>query len=84
MRRLNCSVRPCPWPGELVQMLRWNINLLDDGSVVTQQGEYLGTWDTDENDHPFFTPDGESEVLLFDVFIPMLCDRIEAWHNAKT
>ncbi len=60
-------------------MLRWKINLLEDGSVVTQDGEYLGTWQTDENDHPCFTPDGETEALLFDVFIPSLCDRIEQW-----
>ncbi len=64
--------------------LRLKINLLDDGSVVTQGGEYLGTWEGDENDHPSFTPDGETVVLFFDVFIDSLCERIEEWRKAKS
>jgi hypothetical protein len=60
-------------------MLRWKINLLDDGSVVTRDGEYLGTWQSDENDHPRFTPDGESEIIFFDMYVGSLCDRIEQW-----
>jgi hypothetical protein len=65
-------------------MLQWKINLLDDGSVVTRDGEYLGTWEADENDHPSFTPDGESEVLFFDVFVGSLCQRIEEWREKNT
>lgn len=65
-------------------MLRYRINLLDDGSVVTQDGEYLGTHEFDENDHPSFTPDGATEVLFFDVHVWSLCDRIEAWHDARS
>ena len=64
-------------------MLRWKINLLNDGSVVTQDGEYLGTWEGDENGHPSFTPDGESDVLFFDVYVGMLCERIEQWWQAR-
>ena len=64
--------------------LRWKINLLDDGSVVTQDGEYLGTCEFDENDHPSFTPDGETEALFFDVMIPRLCDRIEEWRKSRS
>lgn len=60
-------------------MLRWKINLLDDGYVVTQDGEFLGTWDSDENDHPSFTPDGETEAIFFDVFVGSLCKKIEEW-----
>ena len=60
------------------------INLLDDGSVVTQDGEYLGTYELDENDHPSFIPDGETEVLFFDVFIGLLCERIAAWHEGRS
>lgn len=60
-------------------MLKWKINLLDNGYVVTQDGEYLGTWEPDENDHLSFTPDGESEVLFFDVFTGSLCRKIEEW-----
>jgi hypothetical protein len=39
--------------------LLYPINFLDDGSVVTRDGEYLGTWTTDESDAIYeFTPDG--------------------------
>lgn len=64
-------------------MLRYRINLLEDGSIVTDEGEYLGTWDTDENDHPRFYPDGQSEALPFDVSIPALCWKIEEWFKAQ-
>ncbi|KQU92850.1 hypothetical protein [Devosia sp. Root105] len=64
-------------------MLRYRINLLEDGSVVSDDGEYLGIWDTDENDHPSFYPDGHAEALLFDVSIPALCWRIEEWLDAR-
>ncbi len=57
------------------------ICLMSDGSVMTEDGEYLGTWQADENDHRSFTPDGHSEPLLFHPFIPILCDMIEAWHE---
>jgi hypothetical protein len=64
-------------------MYIWKINLREDGSVVTEDGEYLGTWQTDENDHPSFTPDGDSVALIFDVSIPALCDRIEEWLESR-
>ncbi len=62
---------------------RFKINLRDDGSVVTRDGEYLGTWKTDENGYPSFTPDGESEVLFFEMWIGMLCQKIADWHEAQ-
>lgn len=62
--------------------LKFRINLLDDGTVVTDDGEYLGTWDTDESDAFFrFFPDGATEHLLLDPFRCELCNRIEAWHT---
>lgn len=61
--------------------LRYRVNLLDDGSVVTDEGEYLGTWDTDETDAFFrFFPDGAAEHLFLDPNRWELCNRIEAWH----
>lgn len=64
-------------------MMRYEINLLEDRSVVTRDGEYLGTWDTDESDAFYeFTPDGGSEVLFANVFIHRLCESIKAWHAA--
>ncbi len=67
----------------LAQPYRFKINLCDDGSVVTRDGEYLGTWKTDEDGHPSFTPDGESEVLFFEMWIGMLCQKIADWHEAQ-
>lgn len=64
--------------------LRWPINLLEDGSVVTQEGEYLGTWGTDESDAMYeFTPDGAAEPLLCNVFVKFLCDSILQWHSYR-
>jgi hypothetical protein len=60
------------------------ITLCDDLSVVTQDGEYLGTWSTGETDAIYdFTPDGASEALLFDPYRWSLCEKIQKWHEAK-
>jgi hypothetical protein len=57
------------------------INLCEDGSVVTRDGEYLGTWIIDEHEHPSFTPDGASEPLLFHLVVGLLCMSIREWHE---
>ncbi len=58
------------------------INLLKDGSVVTKDREYLGTWGTDETEALYeFTPHGASEHLIVDPFIGFPCNDIKAWHN---
>lgn len=63
--------------------MRFRINLLEDGSVVTADGEYLGTWQTDESDAFYeFIPDGKSEPLFSDVFMGPFCKVIENWHNS--
>lgn len=67
----------------MAQPYRFKINLCDDGSVVTSDGEYLGTWETDENGHPSFTPAGETEVLFFEMWIGLLCQKIADWHQAQ-
>jgi hypothetical protein len=94
--RANFSAAPLQWTREAADNLlnsygvstnepfRFKINLCKDGSVVTDDGEYIGSWDMDENAHPSFTPDGATEPLIFDVFVGSLCDRIRAWHEADT
>jgi len=58
------------------------MNLLKDDSVVTQDGEYLGTWNTDESDAMYgFTPDGAAAPLLCNVFVKFMCDSIKLWHS---
>lgn len=60
--------------------LPFTINLLPDGSVVHQDGEYLGTWDTDESDAHFqFTPDGAEAVLFYHPYRWRLCEMIAEW-----
>lgn len=65
--------------------LRYAINLETDGSVVHQDGEYLGTWRIDETDAFYlFTPDGAIEHLLMDVNIPALSRKIEDWYDSRS
>lgn len=67
----------------LAQPYRFKINLCEDGSVVTRDGEYIGTWEMDENDHPSFTPLGETKVLFFEMWVGQLCMKIAEWHDAS-
>lgn len=65
--------------------LPFKINLLDDGSVVTGDGEYLGLWDTDESDAIFeFTPEGAAAPLLIDPYRWSLCQKIESWLDGRS
>lgn len=65
-------------------VLRFAINLLPDLTVVTRDGEYIGTWNTDETDAFYeFTPDGGLKPLFSDPFLGPLCKRIEEWHSKK-
>jgi hypothetical protein len=64
--------------------LSYKINLRDDGSVVTKDGEYIGTWTMDENEHPSFTPDGASKPMFYDNWVGLLCRKIMEWHEAET
>ncbi|NTZ90482.1 hypothetical protein [Agrobacterium tumefaciens] len=63
--------------------LRYNINLLEDGSVVTRDGEFLGTYHLDAEDHPWFIPDGATEPVLGEMFFPIFWEAIENWHRKK-
>jgi hypothetical protein len=65
----------------LDEPLRYPINLCDEGSVVTKDGEFLGTWTMDNHEHPSFTPDGASEPLLSHVLVGLLCMNIRAWYE---
>lgn len=64
--------------------LIYPVNLCTDGSVVTKDGEYLGTWSMDEYEYPSFTPDGTSEPLLSHVVVGLLCLSIREWHAKST
>ncbi|WP_105405077.1 hypothetical protein [Neorhizobium sp. T7_12] len=63
--------------------LRFPINLLDDQSVVTKDGEYLGTWGDIDDAIYTFTPDGHTDELCSHPFISGLCERIEDWMKTR-
>lgn len=64
--------------------LVYPINLCDDGSVVTRNGEYIGTWSMDQYDAPSFTPDGETLPFLEAPVVGLLCMTIRDWYEEKT
>ncbi|WP_299883327.1 hypothetical protein [uncultured Sulfitobacter sp.] len=51
------------------------------GDVVTQEGEYLGRWEIDENDHPSFFPDGEDEPMFFEMNLGNLARKVSDWYE---
>ena len=53
------------------------INLIDDGSVITEDGEFIGMWEPDEDGFVYFMPDGQNEIRLCNPFVGLLCKKIE-------
>lgn len=69
-----------PYGGPLV----YPINLCDDGSVVTSDGEFIGTWTMDQYDAPSFAPYGETIPLFEAPLVGLLCMSIRDWYEEKT
>lgn len=63
--------------------LIYPVNLCDDGSVITEDGEYLGTWTLDKYRDFGFTPDGAGEPLLSYPLLGLLCMKIRDWHEEQ-
>lgn len=64
----------------MTKIPEYSINLLPDGTVVTRDGEYLGTWAIDETDAIYmFTPDEANAPAVMATFIPGLCAKIEEY-----
>lgn len=66
----------------------FEINLLDHeteetGEVMTRDGEVIGTWHLLDGAIYSFTPSGGSEATIVDPFVPMFCEKIQAWHEAQ-
>lgn len=64
--------------------LLYPINLCDDGSVVTRDGEVVGTWAMDQYETPSFVPDGMTVPLLETPLVGLLCMQIREWYEGKT
>jgi hypothetical protein len=65
---------------------RFEINFVgygteDGGDVITNDGEYLGIWKLDAEDHPSFIPDGSDEPLFHEIYLGLLVKRVAAWHS---
>lgn len=69
-----------PHVGPLV----YPVNLCDDGSVVTRDGEFIGTWAMDQYDAPSFAPVGETTPMFEAPLVGLLCMNIRDWYEAKT
>lgn len=67
-----------------INFIGWEDKGVHSGDVITRDGEYLGTWKIDENDHPSFVPDGETEELFFNPFLGLLIDKIRKWHIQRS
>lgn len=67
---------------------RFDINFIgfgeeESGDVITKDGEYIGTWSIDQDDHPSFTPDGADGPLFYDIFLGQLAQKVSAWHSGN-
>lgn len=69
-----------PCGGALV----YPVNLCNDGSVVSRDGEVLGTWVIDQYDWPSFIPAGECEPLFSEPLVGLLCVSIREWYESKS
>ncbi|MGR3533987.1 MAG: hypothetical protein ACU0GE_16680 [Pseudooceanicola nanhaiensis] len=59
------------------------VNLCDDGSVVTREGEVLGTWSMDQYAMFSFLPDGE-DASLEAPLVGLLCIYVRDWYEGRT
>ena len=64
--------------------LKYPINLIENGDVITIDGEYLGKWEIDEDRVFNFTADGETSTTLTNVFAGLLCRDIDNWYLKQT
>lgn len=65
-------------------VLVYPINLCDDGSVMTRDGEIIGTWGMDQYDAPSFAANGETDPLFEAPLVGLLCMSIRDWYENKT
>lgn len=65
------------------ETLIYPVNLCDDGYVVTRDGVVLGTWSVDDDENPFFIPEGHTEPLFSHVLPGALAFQIRGWYEAQ-
>lgn len=55
----------------------------EDGDVITKDGDLIGRWAADENDHCSFTPYGAQEPIFVNPMLGLFCAQIAEWHDAQ-
>ncbi len=55
----------------------------DDGDVISDQGEIIGTYTCDDNDYCEFTPDGADEPIISGYHVGPFCGEIAEWHRKQ-
>lgn len=79
------------WPGEQdgkEQMDHYHVILdgfgdQDSGDVVSKDGEVIGTWVLDPEDHPGFIPLGQTEQVIWSPWIGPFCKLVAEWHEQQ-
>ena len=94
--KLPPSDPPAPLTGEKLREARqlygvssigslvYPINLCDDGSVVTRDGELIGTWAVDQYASVSFTPEGKTVTIFVAPLVGLLCMMVRDWYEQKT
>lgn len=71
-------------------MKHWKIVLdgypaQESGEVYVQEdGEVIGIWSVDDNDHFSFRPLEAKDHVVFNPFLGPFCDSIFDWHTGRT
>ncbi|WP_374428704.1 hypothetical protein [Tabrizicola sp.] len=55
----------------------------ESGDVVTMDGEIIGTWVLDPEDHPGFIPLGGTEQIIWSPWIGQFCKLVKEWHEER-
>jgi hypothetical protein len=68
-------------------MDHWHVTLegfpADSGEVFTKDGEIIGTYTLDDNNHCQFTPNGADEPVVYGYHIGPVCSDIAHWHERQ-
>lgn len=63
----------------------YRINFMENGDVLTGDGEFLGKWSECEVFFNYqFTPDGSEHILFSSPYVRTVCKKIEDWLSAKS
>lgn len=56
---------------------------VENGDVITHDGEIIGQWQLEAEDHFQFIPDGEVEVAIWSAWLGEFCEAVAGWHEVR-